>query len=373
MSFNSYRNLNFNYDALCKSDISETKFTFVWEISKISSRLKDTPNGEYLKSEGFQIQGPGDKVSRMNVKMFPNGETAKERGFISVYLYNESDEVVTTKCTLFVVNPTTGNKIKHGNYGKSEFNSNYGYGWPKCFHRRQLPSITKDDILTLVFEITIVGEKETVELVVDRPGHVALLESYHQKQLSQDLSRLYNTKDNSDITITCGGKIFACHKIILASRSPVFKKMFESDMLEKRTRSVDIKNMTPEVLESLLEYIYTCRPSRKIHMIAKELLAASDQYQIDKLKELCELHLCSNTDVGNCIELLVIGDMYRASILKSNALGFVSQNMEKINISDCKKTLISHPSLLFEVMELLLPKRKKSVGNCEGIKKARLM
>ena len=104
--------------------------------------------------------------------MFPNGETAKERGFISVYLYNESDEVVTTKCTLFVVNPMTGNKIKHGNYGKSEFNSNYGYGWPKCFHRRQLPSITKDDILTLVFEITIVGEKETVELVVDRPGTV---------------------------------------------------------------------------------------------------------------------------------------------------------------------------------------------------------
>jgi len=77
MSFNSYRNLNFNYDALCKSDISETKFTFVWEISKMSSRLKDTPNGEYLKSEGFQIKGPGDKVSRMNVKMFPNGETAK--------------------------------------------------------------------------------------------------------------------------------------------------------------------------------------------------------------------------------------------------------------------------------------------------------
>ena len=112
---------------------------------------------------------------------------------------------------------------------------------------------------------------------------MALLASYHQKQFSQDLSRLYNTKDNSDITITCGGKIFACHKIILASRSPVFKKMFESDMLEKRTGSVDIKNMTPEVLESLLEYIYTCRPSRKIHMIGKRRAQRKEFYIIPGL------------------------------------------------------------------------------------------
>ena len=53
--------------------------------------------------------------------------------------------------------------------------------------------------------------------------------------------------------------------------------------------------------------------------------------------------------------------MYQASTLRIKALGFVSQNMDKIDLSECKKTLISHPQLLFEVMEMLLPKRKTDV------------
>ena len=69
----------------------------------------------------------------------------------------------------------------------------------------------------------------------------------------------------------------------------------------------------------------------------------------------------------------MLGDMYQASTLKIKALGFVSQNMDKIDLSECKKTLISHPQLLFEVMEMLLPKRKtdKVDANSEGRKRAR--
>ena len=88
------------------------------------------------------------------------------------------------------------------------------------------------------------------------------------------------------------------------------------------------------------------------------MLASADQYQISGLKELCELKLCSSIEVGNCIDLLVLGDMYQALTLKTRALDYVGKNMDKIDISECKKTLISYPALLFEVMELLLPKRK---------------
>merc|ERR1712098_419546 len=87
------------------------------------------------------------------------------------------------------------------------------------------------------------------------------LESSHQKQLSQDLHQLYATKEYADITITCGGKIFKCHKSILASRSPVFAAMFKSNMKEMRTGRVEIKNLTPQVLECLLEYVYTSHAS----------------------------------------------------------------------------------------------------------------
>ena len=58
------------------------------------------------------------------------------------------------------------------------------------------------------------------------------------------------------------------------------------------------------------------------------------------------------------MDLLVLGDMYQALTLKTRVLDFIRKNMDKIDISECKKTLISYPTLLFEVMELLLPKRK---------------
>jgi len=145
--------------------------------------------------------------------------------------------------------------------------------------------------------------------------------------------------------------------IILSSRSPVFKAIFTSNMKEQNMGSVEIKDMNPKVLENLLEYIYTCN-APNIQTLAKELLAAAKKYQLEKLHKMCEVQLCSNMKVDNCIELLVLGNMYQASTLKATALKFVSQNRAKIDVKECKKTMMSNPTatLLLEVMEIMLLK-----------------
>merc|ERR1719391_870591 len=130
--------------------------------------------------------------------------------------------------------------------------------------------------------------------------------------------------------------------------------MFDSNMKERNSGNVEIENMTPEVLEKLLLYIYTGN-APSIDKLTKELLAAADQYQVDKLKALCEIKLCAEMGIENCIYLLMLGDLHSALTLKTQALRFLSQNMDKINISECKKALISNPALLFEVMENILP------------------
>jgi len=371
MSSSGDGSLNFNYDALCKTDVTESdKFTFVWSISRFSSRVKEKANGEFLKSKQFQIMGPGNKITYFHVKLYPNGQIATNKEFTSVFVNNDTRDAVITKCTFKAVVSPNGNKLKLYEYDMGKILPGGGFGWEKFLKTANWANYTRNDTLTLVVEVTVIGEKESIELVLSSTKNMALLESSHQKQLSQDLHQLYATKEYADITITCGGKIFKCHKSILASRSPVFAAMFKSNMKEMRTGRVEIKNMTPQVLECLLEYIYTSHAS-SVKVLAKELLASADQYQIGKLKELCEMRLSSSIDASNCIELLVLGDIYQASILKTKALGFVSQNLDKINISDCKKTLISYPTLLFEVTELLLPKRKLNDNNSEGVKRAR--
>merc|ERR1712098_770107 len=143
-------------------------------------------------------------------------------------------------------------------------------------------------------------------------------------------------------------------KIILKSRSEVFKMMLERDMKEKEEGIIYIKDMNHDVLEDLMGYIYTGNaPNVDSHV--KELFAAAHQYQVETLKEFCEAKICDSLDVTNCVELLVLGDLYQSPILKGRALKFVSMNMKKIEPSMWKTYLPAYPKLMVEVIEKLLP------------------
>merc|ERR1711915_804649 len=137
--------------------------------------------------------------------------------------------------------------------------------------------------------------------------------------------------------------------------------MLEAEMKEKMTGEIEIKNMDPEGLENLLKYIY-CGVAPNIDAHAQELFAAADQYQLYKLRELCEVKLCAGLEDSNCIELLILSDLHKAQTLK-----YVSKNMHKIDTTEWKKSFVAHPVLMTEVVEMMLP---KSDDNADGKKRA---
>ena len=51
-------------------------------------------------------------------------------------------------------------------------------------------------------------------------------------------------------------KSFHCHKLVLASRSPVLKAMLNSGMAEANKQQLEIKNHESELLAIILEFIY---------------------------------------------------------------------------------------------------------------------
>jgi len=355
----SSRDVDVNYDALCKSEVLKSnKFTFVWEIPDFS--LRPEKKDELMISEAFCIMGPGSKMTKWFVALLPKG--TKDHDVISALLFNASDEDVLTKSSLTLV---TGNNKKLELNGITEVKEKNGIIKAKggrCLFLTRMNDIypLQLDLLKLAVEITVFGESKKTMKVVDRSIKTELLsKNLHQDMLTKDLSLFFNSKEFADVTISCCDKVFDCHKIILSSRSPVFRSMFSSNMKEEITGNVKIENMAPEVLENMLLYIYT-GTAPCIDRLAKELLAASEQYQIEKLKALCEIKLCSEIEIGNCIDLLILGDLYQAPTLKTQALRFLSQNVQEIDISECKKALISNPTLLFEVMENLLPRRDDS-------------
>jgi len=61
----------------------------------------------------------------------------------------------------------------------------------------------------------------------------------------------------SDVTLKVGHREFPCHRVILANKSPVFRRMLTSGMVEDRTGVVEIEDIEAETLEKLLEFIYS--------------------------------------------------------------------------------------------------------------------
>jgi len=363
--------LPFKYDALCKTDITENvKYTFVWRISKFSSRTEK--HGEVLSSEKFTIKGPDDKVTQWRVELYPRGSKEEANDYISLYLKKLTrGEDVNASC---VLSHLDANKVKQKIYelGVLKFEKsvrNSSWGWPKAIDRRDLSRYAPDDILTLILDISIVGKtKKSIEFTKSDERYQALDENYHQKQLGHDFETLFLSKDHSDVKIRCGGKVYDCHKNILASRSQVFKTMLESNMKEKMTGDIEIKNMDHEVFEDLLKYIYSgVAPNIDAH--SQELFAAADLYQLEKLKELCELKLCSRFDVSNCIDLLILGDLHNAKKLKVAALEFVAKNMHKMKTCEWKQSLLAYPALVLEVMENMLPKNDDENDSVENKKR----
>jgi len=345
------------YDSLCATDIMATEYTFVWKISKFSSRMEEP--GEKLVSEVFSIQGPGKMTSEWYAVVCPRGFNVDDLSdFVSVFLYKKTKEDVNIMCVLSVLNAS---KVKQKLYEFEEVRKfgggelNKARGWNKCIERNSLPQYTPDETLTLIFEITVFGEsRKSIEYKEKKKRkNEVQFPNFHYKKMVHDMESLLRSQTYTDVLVTCGNKKFQCHKNILTCRSPVFKTMLESNMKEKEAGSIEIKDMKLEVFEDLLKYIYSGE-APNIDEHAEELFAAADLYQLEHLKELCEVKLCAGIDITNCINLLVLGELHHASTLKASALKFVSKNMLKINSSEWKQSLIAYPTLFAEVMEMML-------------------
>jgi len=199
------------------------------------------------------------------------------------------------------------------------------------------------DYLNIVFEIEIIEASMPISSMI------------HHKQFFKDMDHLYlDQTNNYDVTLTCGEKVFYCHKGILSARSPVFKAMFQSNMKENESGTVEIEDIQQEVVLEFLQYIYTGTISLNFEKYGEELFAVADKYQVDQLKGACENEMISKLDAENCIEMLLLGDRYKARNLKKSAVDFFNKNKEKFDSFDWKLFSEDQPTIVIEVMECLL-------------------
>lgn len=147
----------------------------------------------------------------------------------------------------------------------------------------------------------------------------------------EDLGRFVNDPVYADIVFEVdSGDEFFGHKIIL-SRCAYFKAMFESNMAEKTQTRIRIKDVTNDVFQLLLSYLYLDEIT--IETSSSDLMAlfvAADRFGIERLKRICEQAILSTLTVENACVIFLAADMSSASLLRKKSVEFILRNYDAV-------------------------------------------
>ncbi|KAL6843198.1 hypothetical protein ACP4OV_026911 [Aristida adscensionis] len=213
----------------------------------------------------------------------------------------------------------------------------------------------RDDCLTIECVVTVVREPVTSETKSFPKIEVP------PPNITDQFGRLLEEKEGADVAFVVGGEAFTAHKIVLATRSPVFNAELYGPMRKTGTEPITIEDLQPDVFRALLRFIYTdslpamddLEEDDRCEMV-RHLLVAADRYDIERLKLICQSILCDNLHVRTVATTLALANQHHCDMLKDACLEFItcsnamSAVVETPGYNNLKR---SCPSVVIEAFE----------------------
>jgi len=172
--------------------------------------------------------------------------------------------------------------------------------------------------------------------------------------LIENMRRLLNSPDFSDITFVVQGQKIYAHKAILVAQCEHFRAMFSGGRFaESNQAEIVIPIWSHAAFLAMLEWVYTGHTPRDISGPGaerlSEVLGLADHYTLDGLKHVCENVLVHSVETNNVCTLLRHADQYLAHELKRYCLNFILKNFDQVAYTQSFDELRSNPTLLLEV------------------------
>jgi len=185
----------------------------------------------------------------------------------------------------------------------------------------------------------------------------------------KDLQSIFGDVKNSDVVIIAGKEKFYCHKNILSARCEVFKNMLSPNTLESESSTIEVKEVSPEAIESMLKFIYTGEVPEDPEKLTLDLLNIAEMYLLGHLKESCLRSLVEKLEVSSCITTFIMADRYVPSHSSGNLRELVIKFMkckaeEVVETDNWDKLMDNHPSLAKEVVRAIV-KGGKEKHKCQ--------
>ncbi|VVB15108.1 unnamed protein product [Arabis nemorensis] len=330
--------------------------------------------GKYVASDTFMVGGYS-----WAIYFYPDGKSPEDNSaYVSLFIALASEGAdVRALFELTLVDQSGNGKHKvHSHFGRALESGPYTlkyrgsmWGYKRFFRRTGLESsdYLKDNSLLVRCRVGVVKSRTEGPRSYNIPVPIS--------DLGQQLGNLLESGKGCDVTFKVGEETFPAHKLVLATRSPVFRAQLFGPLGDRNTKCIKIQDMESRIFKVLLHFIYWDElPDMQELMgtdsksgstlVAQHLLAAADCYALERLKAICESKLCEGIAINTVATTLALAEQHHCLQLKAVCLKFVAlpENLKAVMQTDgfdyLKK---SCPSLLTELLEYVARLNEQSV------------
>ncbi|XP_029348475.1 kelch-like protein 2 isoform X2 [Acyrthosiphon pisum] len=173
----------------------------------------------------------------------------------------------------------------------------------------------------------------------------------NEKRFSLSYDALNTMRRNNqfcDVVFVVGEKKIAAHKVILASHSNYFNKMFTGHFKDTEFLEVTNEEITPNSLELLLDFLYTSQLKINDSNV-QDLLMGSIFLLLNDVKKECLKYIEQKTDIENFMTLKSIADKNKIRELHELFLSYTLKNYK--NIVKSNKFLSFSFELMMELIQ----------------------
>ncbi|KAK1562613.1 hypothetical protein Q3G72_014803 [Acer saccharum] len=329
--------------------------------------------GKYIASDTFIVGGYA-----WAVYFYPDGKSAEDNStYVSLFiaLASEGTDVrALFELTLMdqsgkerhKVHTHFGRALESGPYALKYRGSMWGY---KRFFKRTLLETSdylKDDCLSIRCCVGVVKSH------TEAPKTYSI--AVPPSDIGKHFGKLLEGGNDTDVNFEVDEEKFAAHKLVLATRSPVFRAQLFGPLKDQNTQCIKVEDMEAPVFKTLLHFIYwDALPDMEEFMglsskgastlMAQHLLAAADRYALERLKLLCEAKLCEDVAINTVATTLALAEQHHCFQLKNVCLKFVAlpENLKAVMQTDGYEYLEeSCPSVLTELLHYVAKNNEKS-------------
>ena len=172
--------------------------------------------------------------------------------------------------------------------------------------------------------------------------------------LVQTMKNMFLEEPSSDFKIICDSKEFPVHKLILSSRSDVFKTMLGSDTpyTEVKNGALMIEDISSATMKSFLKFMYT--DMIKQEEINCELLYAANRYDFKRLASKCLIEISKSINEENAVEVLKAAYLLDKDELFRGALDKIKQSGSAEIKAKLNELMKAFPEMGSKISNLLL-------------------